>query len=60
MIAEAKQDGIGAIFVQKQFSQTQAAAVATAIGAKVVVIDPLSMDYPENLLDVAKAMVKGR
>ncbi len=60
LIAEAKQDGIGAIFVQKQFSQTQAAAVATAIGAKVVVIDPLSMDYPENLRDVAEAMVKDR
>jgi zinc transport system substrate-binding protein len=60
LIEEAKQNRIGAIFVQKQFSQRQAKAIARAIGANVVVIDPLSQNYPENLRSVAKAMVKGR
>jgi zinc transport system substrate-binding protein len=58
LIADAKQSRVGAIFVQKQFSQRQAKAIASAIGAKVVVIDPLSEDYPENLSSVAKAMVE--
>lgn len=56
LLEQAKTDGIAAIFVQKQFSQTQARAVADAIGAKIVVIDPLAEDYPENLRTVAKVM----
>jgi zinc transport system substrate-binding protein len=59
LIDEAKHNHIGAIFVQKQFSQSQAKAVASAVGAKVVAIDPLSADYPENLRDVAKAIADG-
>jgi zinc transport system substrate-binding protein len=58
LIAEAKENRIGAIFVQKQFSQDQAKAVASSVGAKVVAIDPLSADYPENLRDVAQAMAE--
>ncbi len=57
LLARAKADGVGAIFVQKQFSQNQARAVADAIGARIVVIDPLAEDYPENLRAVAQAMV---
>lgn len=60
LIEEAKHNHIGAIFVQKQFSQDQAKAVASAVGTKVVAIDPLSADYPENLRDVAKALADGR
>ncbi len=59
LLAGAKSNAIGAIFVQRQFSQHQARAVASAVGARVVVIDPLSEDYPENLLDVAKALAHG-
>jgi len=58
LIEDAKKNHIGAIFVQKQFSQRQARSVAGAIGAKVVVIDPLSEGYPEDLLEAAKAMVQ--
>lgn len=58
LIEEAKENQISAIFVQKQFSQDQAKAVASSVGAKVVAIDPLSTDYPENLRDVAKAMAE--
>jgi zinc transport system substrate-binding protein len=55
----AREQGVGSIFVQKQFSQVQARALADAVNARVVVIDPLASDYPENLLDVARAMVQG-
>ncbi len=56
LLDEARTSGVGAIFVQKQFSQAQARAVAAAIGARIVVIDPLAEDYPENLHAVAQAM----
>lgn len=59
LVDEARASGVGAIFVQKQFSQTQARAVAEAIGARIVVIDPLAEDYPENLRAVAQAMALG-
>ncbi len=59
LIEQAKQNRIGVIFAQKQFSQRHARSIASAIGAKVVVIDPLSEGYPENLRDVAKAMAEG-
>ncbi len=50
---------VSSVFVQKQFSQAQAKAVAEAIGARVVVIDSLSEKYPENLRAVARAMAEG-
>lgn len=55
----ARENSVGTIFVQKQFSQTQAKSVAEAIRAKVVVIDSLAGDYPENLRRVARAMAQG-
>ncbi len=58
LLEVAEKENIGAIFVQKQFSQTQARAVASGVGARVVVIDPLSEDYPENLRAVAQAMAE--
>ncbi len=53
----AEKNGVSAIFIQKQFSQAQARSVAEAIGARVVVIDSLAEDYPENLRGVAQAMM---
>jgi len=56
LIEEAKKLGIHTIFVQKQFSQAQAKTLARAISGKVVAIDPLAEDYPENLRRVADAI----
>jgi zinc transport system substrate-binding protein len=56
LLDEARASGVGVIFVQKQFSQAQARSVAEAMAARIVVIDPLSEDYPKNLRAVAQAM----
>jgi len=53
IIEEAKAEGIGIIFVQKQFSKTSAETVARAIGGKVVHIDPLARDYLKNMKAIA-------
>ncbi len=45
------------VFVQQQFSQRSARAVAEAIGAEVVEADPLALDYIDNLRTVSRRML---
>ncbi len=60
LIQQAKKQGIRVIFTQKQFSTRYAQAIARAIGANVVSIDPLAADYFDNLLRVASAIVEAQ
>ena len=55
----ARQQGIRVIFVQPQFDQTRARAVARAIGARLVTIDALAGDCIDNLQRVADAIAGG-
>jgi zinc transport system substrate-binding protein len=55
LIKEAKEEGITVVFVQKQFSRQSAEAVARAIGGRVVEVDPLTMDYLDNMRKVGEA-----
>lgn len=54
LIESAKKDGIRVIFVQPQFSTRSAEIIAKAIGGQVVLADPLSSDWSNNLRDVAE------
>jgi zinc transport system substrate-binding protein len=54
LIAEAREAGIGVVFVQPQFSQRAARTLAEAIGARVVVADPLAYDVPAGLLELTR------
>ena len=54
VIDYAKQHHIKRVYVQTQFSQKDAQAVAKAIGGKVIAVDPLAEDYIDNLLYVAQ------
>jgi zinc transport system substrate-binding protein len=56
LIDQAKRDRVRVIFVQSQVSQKPARAVADAIGARVVPLDPLARDYLENLMHIAQAL----
>lgn len=58
IIAKAKAEHATTVFVQPQFSQRTAQAVADAIGGDVVAADPLARDWDDNLRRVAKAMAK--
>ncbi len=53
-----KRERVRAIFVQVQFSHRAAETVAAAIGARVVAVDPLAEDYPQNLRRVAHQLVE--
>ena len=46
------------IFVQPQFSRKAAAQVASAIGGRVEVMDPLAADYVDNLRRVTDVLVE--
>jgi zinc transport system substrate-binding protein len=56
LIERARAEGVRVIFVQPQFSQRSAQAVAEAIGGAVVTIDPLAHDYIGNLREVARQL----
>jgi len=48
--------GETAIFLQPQFSQASAQAVAEAAGVRLVVLDPLRRDYLANLREMARTI----
>ncbi|NWG32437.1 MAG: zinc ABC transporter substrate-binding protein [Rhodocyclaceae bacterium] len=58
LIEAARAQGIRVIFVQKQFSQREAATLAGAIGGEVVAVDPLAPDYVDNLRLVADVFAR--
>jgi zinc transport system substrate-binding protein len=57
LIRRAQAADASVVFVQQQFSQRSARAVAEAIGAEVVEADPLALDYIDNLRTVSKRML---
>jgi zinc transport system substrate-binding protein len=59
LIEEARRAGIRLVIVQPQFSQRAARTVAEAIGARLVVVDPLAYDVPGSLLQLARAIAGG-
>ncbi len=58
VIERARGDRVRAIFVQKQVSGEAARAVARAVGARLVTLDPLAEDVPANLLAVARSFAE--
>ncbi len=58
LMEQAREHAVSTIFVQPQFSRKSAETIAGAIGAEVVVADPLARDWNDNLLSVARALRK--
>lgn len=56
VIRRGREADVRAVFVQQQFSQRSALAVAQALGAEVVEADPLALDYIDNLRALAARM----
>jgi zinc transport system substrate-binding protein len=53
LVTQAKQKQIRVIFAEPQFSQQTASTLSREIGGKVLLIDPLSPDWINNLRQVA-------
>lgn len=56
LIRKAREDGATAVFVQPQESPAAARKLAQAIGAELVTIDPLAVDWENNLRAIAKKL----
>ena len=54
IIEEAKADGVRIIFVQPEFSEKTAAAIARSIDGSVVALDPLAREYLTNMEAMAR------
>lgn len=55
LVDTARNESIKVIFVSPEFSSSNAQVIANEIGGKVVVVDPLSQNYLENMKKVAGA-----
>lgn len=58
LIDRGRKAHVKVIFVQRQFSQRTADTVAQALGARVVMVDPLAEDYMDNLRHVARSFAE--
>jgi len=58
LIDHAVSEGVRVIFVQPQFSTRSARAIAEEIGGAVVPIDPLSVDYMDNMRTIAREVTE--
>lgn len=56
IIEEAREENIKIIFTQPEFSDKSATIIAKESGAKVVKISPLSANWSQNLINMAKAI----
>jgi zinc transport system substrate-binding protein len=54
LIGFARAQGIRVVFVQPQFSLKSARLIAREIGARVVVVDPLALNWDSNLREAAR------
>lgn len=53
LIESAKREHVKVVFVQPQFSQKAARAIAQSIGGRVVTLNPLPEDYFKDMLSMA-------
>ncbi len=57
---QARKDGVKLIFVQPQFDQTSARALAKAIDGKVASLDPLERNILENLRFISELVMEAK
>ena len=58
LIDKARTERVRVVFVQREFDRKHAESVATEIGARVVVIDPLSAEWKAQMLQIGRALTE--
>lgn len=59
LISQMTRDKVKFIYVQPQFSEKSARAIADEVGAKLVELDPLAFDLFANITNIADRLVAG-
>lgn len=58
LIAQAREERVSTIFIQPQESRKHAEIIAGAVGARLVEIDPMALDWEANLLRMGEALAQ--
>jgi len=58
LVKTAREKGIKAIFISKEFDTRNAEAIAREINGKVVVFDPMAENWPANLVHLAQLIAE--
>ncbi len=58
LIDLARRDNLKTVFIQREYDTKNARAVADEIGAKLIIIDPLSADWLTSTTDIINALHK--
>mgnify|MGYP002640868091 CR=1 FL=1 len=58
VMQQAESDSYDAVIVQSEFSDREASAIAAQLKVDVIEMNPLSADYDENLLNMARQLAK--
>ena len=56
LINESRKEGVKVIFVQQEFDTRNAELIAKETEAEIVPINPLSYDWNEEMINIAKAL----
>ncbi|MBN2858151.1 MAG: zinc ABC transporter substrate-binding protein [Candidatus Delongbacteria bacterium] len=56
VIDTARENGIKTVFIQKQFDSRMAKSIAEEIGGKVLQLDPLSEEWLNNMIIIARTL----
>ena len=60
LIGICKQESVRIIFIQPEFDQRNAEVIARETGTEVVLINPLSYDWDEEMIHIAKSLSYGK
>ena len=56
VIETAKTEGIKSVLIQKEFDKENAEIIAKETGCKIIQIDPLAYNWPEQMIEIAKKL----
>ena len=56
LIETAKEKGVKIVFIQQEFDRKNAESIAKETGCRLIEINPLSYDWGEEMLNIAKAL----
>ena len=60
LIETCRRENVHVIFVQQEFDRKNAQLIAGELGVRIVPINPLSYDWAEEMLNVARALKEGK
>lgn len=58
LVKMAKENGIKSVFISKEFDTRNAEAIAREIGGKIIVFDPMTENWPSNLIHLAQLIAE--